>query len=308
MTGTVPHTEPTRVDTNGIELVYDTFGAPSSTPMLMIMGLGCQMIDWKDEFCSLLAARGFRVIRFDNRDVGRSTTFEEAGHPDVHKLVEAMQRGETVEVPYTMLDLLADTVGLLDAIGVDRTHVVGLSMGGMIAQLLAAHHPDRVLTMTSIMSSTGEPGLPTSTPEAWECLTAPIPTELEPFIEQYIHKWRVYSGPGYPIDPELARDHATRLFERGIHPAGRDRQLAGIFASGSRKEALAKATAPALVIHGDSDPVVPIDGGIATANAIDGAELLVFEGMGHDLAKGLWPEVIDAIARHAGSVQDSRGG
>jgi len=169
----------------------------------------------------------------------------------------------------------------------------------MIAQLLAAHHPERVLTMTSIMSSTGEPGLPAATPEAWECLTAPIATELEPFIAQYIHKWEVYAGPGYPIDPALARDHAARLFGRGIHPAGRDRQLAGILASGSRKEALASARAPALVIHGDCDPVVPIDAGIATANAVEGAELLVFEGMGHDLAKGLWSEVIEAITRHA---------
>jgi pimeloyl-ACP methyl ester carboxylesterase len=299
MTATVLKTEAARVQANGIELVYDSFGVPDAPPILMIMGLGCQMIDWKDEFCAELSARGFRVIRFDNRDVGQSTTFEEAGQPDVNAMVEAMQRGETVEVPYLMSDLEADTIGLLDAIGVEKTHVVGLSMGGMIAQLLAAHHPGRVLTMTSIMSSTGEPGLPTATPEAWECLTAPIATELEPFIEQYIHKWEVYSGPGYPTDPALARDHAIRLFGRGIHPAGRDRQLAGILASGSRKEALASARAPALVIHGDCDPVVPIDGGIATANAIEGAELLVFEGMGHDLAKGLWPEVIEAITRHA---------
>jgi pimeloyl-ACP methyl ester carboxylesterase len=266
------------------------------------MGLGCQMIDWKDEFCSNLASRGFRVIRFDNRDVGQSTTFEEAGHPDVNETVAALQRGEPVDAPYLLTDLVADALGLLDHLGIDAIHVVGLSMGGMIAQLLAAHHPERILTITSIMSSTGEPGLPLATPEAWECLTAPIPTDLPAFTEQYIHKWRVYSGPGYPIDPSLAEEHAKRLFERGIHPAGRDRQLVGIFASGSRKEALAKVTAPALIIHGDSDPVVPIDAGIATANAIDGAELLVFEGMGHDLAKGLWPEVVEAIARHANSV------
>jgi pimeloyl-ACP methyl ester carboxylesterase len=302
MTDSVRHTEPQRAASNGIELVYDTFGEPEAPPMLLIMGLGCQMIDWKDDFCTMLTGRGFRVIRFDNRDVGQSTVFDEAGHPDVNAMVEAMQRGETVETPYLMSDLLADTIGLLDALGIEKTHVVGLSMGGMIAQLIAAHHPERVLTVTSIMSSTGEPGLPTATPEAWECVTAPIETELEPFIEQYIHKWEVYSGPGYPIDPDLARDHATRLFGRGIHPAGRDRQLAGILASGSRKEALAAATAPALVIHGDSDPLVPVEGGIATANAIEGAELIVFKGMGHDLAKGLWPEVIEAITRHAGAV------
>jgi len=173
-------------------------------------------------------------------------------------------------------------------------------MGGMIAQLMAAGHPDRVLTLTSIMSTTGEPGLPVSTPEAWACLTAPLETELEPFLEQYVSKWQVYAGPNYPIDVSAARDHATRLFERGTHSAGRDRQLAAILASGSRRETLASVACPALVIHGDSDPVVRVEAGIATANAIEGAELLVFEGMGHDLAKGLWPPVVDAIARHAG--------
>ncbi len=301
MTDTVPHTEPARVKANGIELVYDTFGDPDAPPILLIMGLGAQMIDWKDEFCSQLAGKGFRVIRFDNRDAGQSSLFEAAGQPQIAAMVEAMQRGETVEAPYLLSDLVADAVGLLDVLGIEKVHVVGLSMGGTIAQLMAAGHPDRVLTLTSIMSTTGEPGLPASTPEAWACLTAPLETELEPFLEQYISKWAVYAGPKYPIDPDLARDHATRLFERGTHSAGRDRQLAAILASGSRKEALASVTCPSLVIHGDSDPVVPLDGGIATANAIEGAELLVIEGMGHDLAKGLWPRVADAIARHAGS-------
>lgn len=300
MSATVRHPEAARITTNGIELVYDTFGEPDAPPILLIMGLGCQMIDWKDEFCSLLAGRGFRVIRFDNRDVGQSTRFDQAGQPQIGEMMEAMQRGETVEAPYLLSDLVADAVGLLDALGVEETHVVGLSMGGMIGQLMAAGHPDRVLTLTSIMSTTGEPGLPTSTPEAWACLTAPLETEIEPFVEQYISKWQVYAGPRYPIDPGLAREHASRLFERGIHQAGRDRQLAAILASGSRREALASVTCPALVIHGDSDPVVRLEAGIATADAIEGAELLVFEGMGHDLAKGLWPQVVDAIARHAG--------
>jgi len=299
VTDAIPHTAPARVKANGIELVYDTFGEPDAPPMLLIMGLGCQMIDWKDGFCSLLAGRGFRVIRFDNRDVGQSTILEDAGHPRIADMVEAMQRGEGVEAPYVLSDLVADTIGLLDAIGVGKTHVVGLSMGGMIAQLMAAGFPDRVLTLTSIMSTTGEPGLPPSTPEAWACLTAPLETELGPFLRQYVVKWRVYAGPKYPIDPDAARDHAARVFARGIHGAGRDRQMAAILASGSRKEALARITCPALVIHGESDPVVRIESGRATAAVIAGAEFLSFEGMGHDLAKGLWPEVVDAIARHA---------
>jgi pimeloyl-ACP methyl ester carboxylesterase len=300
MTQAVPHAAPARVEANGIELVYDTFGEPDAPPMLLIMGLGCQMIDWKDEFCSLLAGKGFRVIRFDNRDVGQSTCFEEGGHPQIGEMIEAMQRGEAVEAPYLLSDLVADTIGLLDALGIEKAHVVGLSMGGMIAQLMAAGHPDRVLTLTSIMSTTGEPGLPVSTPEAWTCLTAPLETELRPFLEQYVAKWSVYAGPKYPIDPEMARDHATRLFERGTHSAGRDRQMAAILASGSRREALRSVTCPALVIHGDSDPVVRIEAGKATADAIGGAELLVIEGMGHDLARGVWLRVADAIARHAG--------
>jgi pimeloyl-ACP methyl ester carboxylesterase len=267
--------------------------------MLLIMGLGCQMIDWKDEFCAQLAGRGFRVIRFDNRDVGQSTLVEEAGQPRIASLIEALQRGETIEAPYLLSDLMADAVGLLDALGIEKAHLVGLSMGGMIAQLLAAGRPERVLTLTSIMSHTGEPGLPPPTPEAWACLTAPLETELEPFLRQYLFKWRAYAGPAYPIDPVAARDHASRVFARGIHEAGRDRQLAAILASGSRKQALTSVTCPALVIHGDSDPVVPVAGGIATANAIAGAELLVFEGMGHELAKGLWSQVAEAITRHA---------
>ncbi len=240
------------------------------------------------------------MIRFDNRDVGQSTIFQDAGKPDVDAMVEALARGEEVEAPYLLSDLVADAVGLLNTLGVERAHVVGISMGGMIAQLMAAGHPDRVLTLTSIMSTTGEPGLPASSPEAWACLTAPVETELGPFLEQYISNKRVYAGSKYPIDPGLERDHASRLFERGIHPAGRDRQLAAILASGSRREALASVTCPTLVIHGDSDSLVRVEAGIATAEAIADAELVIIEGMGHDLAKGLWPEVIEAIARHAG--------
>jgi len=302
MTGIVPHTEPKRVKTNGIELVYDTFGEPEAPPILLIMGLGCQMIDWKDELCSLLAARGFYVIRFDNRDVGQSTVFHDAGHPSINAMLEAMGRGEKVQAPYLLSDLVADTIGLLDALGIEKTHVVGLSMGGMIGQLMAAHHPDRVLTLTSIMSSTGEPGLPASAPEAWACLTERLETELQPFLEQYDRKWRVYCGPAYPFDAKAGREHAARVFERGVHPAGRDRQMAAILASGSRKEALAAVRCPVLIIHGESDPVVRIEAARATARAVGDAEIVTFAGMGHDLPKAVWPRVVEAIARHASRV------
>lgn len=300
MTDVVPHTPQARVKANGIELVYDTFGEVDSPPMLLIMGLGSQMIDWRDEFCAMLASRAFRVIRFDNRDVGQSTIFSHAGHPRIDAMLQALGRGETVEAPYRLSDLVADTVGLLDALRIEKAHVVGLSMGGMIAQLLAAGHPERVLTLTSIMSSTGEPGLPPSTPEAWACLTEPLETELEPFIAQYLRKWQVYCGPKYPFDSNAGKEHAVRVFARGVHPAGRDRQMAAILASGSRKAALARVSCPGLVIHGASDPVVRIEGGMATASAIAGAEFVAIAGMGHDLPKPVWPLVVDAIARHAG--------
>jgi pimeloyl-ACP methyl ester carboxylesterase len=301
LTDTIRHAEPKRIKTNGIELVYDTFGDADAPAILLIMGLGAQMIDWRDDFCSLLAGRGFYVIRYDNRDAGQSTRFDEAGHPQIADVLEATLRGETVEAPYMVSDFAADAVGLLDAIGIEKAHVVGISMGGMIAQLVAAYHPDRVLTLTSIMSTTGEPGLPAATAESWACVTAPLETELEPFLDQYLFNKRAYAGPKYPVDAELQRDHAKKLFVRGTSTAGRDRQLAAILASGSRREALASVTCPTLVIHGDADPLVRVEAGIATADAIEGAELLIIEGMGHDLAKGLWPEVVEAITRHAGS-------
>lgn len=295
------HTAPARVETNGVELVYDTFGEPDDPSILLIAGLGSQMIDWRDDFCVLLASRGFHVVRFDNRDVGQSTILEEAGQPDIAAMIEAKQRGETLRSAYLLRDLVDDTLGMLDALAIEKVHVVGLSMGGMIAQLMAAWHPERVLTLTSIMSHTGEPGLPPSAPKAWECLTAPLADELEQFLQQYISKWQVYCGPAYPMDVKAAREHAAHIFERGVHTAGRDRQLAAILASGSRREALASVACPTLVIHGDCDPVVPIEGGRATARAVRGAQFLSFEGMGHDLARGLWPAVVDAIARHAGA-------
>jgi pimeloyl-ACP methyl ester carboxylesterase len=303
MIDVTPYTAAARVAVNGIELVYDSFGDRDAPPILLIAGLGSQMIDWKDEFCFLLAGTGFRVIRFDNRDVGQSTILDTTGHPKIAGMIEARQRGETLLAPYLLWDLVADTVGLLDAFRIEKAHVVGLSMGGMIGQLMAARHRDRVWSFTSIMSHTGEPGLPGPTPKAWECLTAPLEMELERFIAQYVSKWQVYCGPKYPLDVKLAEEHGARLFARGVHTAGRDRQLAAILASGSRKEAIAAVSCPVLVIHGDSDPVVPIAGGLATAAAIRGSRFLAFEGMGHELARPLWPNIVDAISQLARRAQ-----
>jgi pimeloyl-ACP methyl ester carboxylesterase len=299
----VQHSEPAIVTANNIEIVFDTFGNPSTSPILLIMGLGAQMIDWKDEFCERLASRGYWVIRYDNRDVGLSTKFDVAGVPNMLKMLVASSQGETLESPYTIKDMADDGIGLLDALEIEKTHVVGVSMGGMIAQSMAIHHPTRLASLISIMSSTGEPDLPPPTPEALTVLTTPAPTDREGYIERSIEGWRVLSGPLFPPDENLVREHAGLKFDRGIHPAGVARQLAAILASGGRRESLKSVTVPTLVIHGDADPLVPVEGGVDTADAIPGAELIVMEGMGHNLPIELWPQLIEAIVLHTSTIE-----
>ncbi|UCC64325.1 MAG: alpha/beta fold hydrolase [Anaerolineae bacterium] len=299
MTQNIPHSSPASVQANGVELVYDTFGQPSAPPLLLIMGLGGQMIAWDDEFCAQLAARGYWVIRFDNRDVGLSTRFDEAGVPDMAALAQARARGEAIQAPYTLADMADDAAGLLDALGAGSAHVVGVSMGGMIAQAMAIRHLDRVRTLTSIMSSTGNPDLPPPTAEALEILLKPAPADRDGYLESAIQSRQVLGGSPFPVDEDRIRMRAGQAFDRGLHPEGTARQMAAILASGSRKEALRSVIVPTLVIHGDADPLVPVEGGIDTADAVPGAELLIIEGMGHALPPALWPRMIDAIARHA---------
>ena len=299
MTQNVPHSDPARVEANGIEIVYDTFGEPSAPPMLLVMGLGGQMIAWDEEFCAALAAQGYWVIRFDNRDVGLSTKFDQAGVPDVLAMMQAQEQGEAIQPPYTLRDMADDVVGLLDTLEIESAHVVGISMGGMIAQTMAIHHPDRLRTLTSIMSSTGNPDLPPPRPEAVAILVTPAPTDREGYVESAVKTWRVLDGPGFPFDEERTRERAGRAFDRGLSPEGTMRQLAAIMASGSRKEALQSVAVPTLVIHGDADPLVPVECGIDTANSVPGAELLIIEGMGHSLPPGATPRVVGAITRHA---------
>jgi pimeloyl-ACP methyl ester carboxylesterase len=299
MTQEVLHSEPARVEANGIEIVYDTFGEADAPAMLLVSGLGMQMIGWDEEFCAQLADRGYQVIRFDNRDVGLSTKFDEVDAPDVLPVMLGHVQPEALGAPYTLRDMADDAVGLLDALGIASAHVVGISMGGMIAQTMAIHHPERVTTLTSIMSSTGAPDLPPPTPEAMQALLAPAPEGRDDYIERSVQDRGVFDGPGYPTGETWARECAERRFDRGLHPAGFGRQLAAIVASGSRREPLQSVTVPTLVIHGDADPLVPVEGGIDTAEAIPGAELLIIEGMGHALPPSLWPEIIEAVAGHA---------
>jgi pimeloyl-ACP methyl ester carboxylesterase len=284
---------------NGIRIEYETFGAPSADPLLLIMGLGAQMLLWDEELCEQLAARDHFVIRFDNRDVGLSTKFDHAGTPDLMALVAALQSRRPVPAPYTLDDMADDAVGLLDALGLAAAHLVGASMGGMIAQTAAFRHSARVKTLTSIMSTTGDPSLPPARPEAMGMLMITPPAERAAAIEHAVRVWRTIGSPGFPFDEPRIRDRAARQFDRCYHPAGTSRQLAAVLAHGSRRQRLRSVTAPTLVIHGSDDPLVPVEGGKDTAAAVPGAELLIIEGMGHDLPRGAWGRIVDAITSHA---------
>ncbi|MFW9996763.1 MAG: alpha/beta fold hydrolase [Candidatus Odinarchaeota archaeon] len=294
----VPHTEEKIAKANDIEINYDTFGNPSDPAMLLVMGLGVQMILWKDEFCEALAANGYWVIRFDNRDVGLTTKFDDAPVPNAMDLMMALQQGEQVEVPYTLSDMAKDAAGLLDALEIEAAHVVGVSMGGMIAQTMAIEYPERVKTLTSIMSSTGNPELPQPDPEAMAILVTTPPEDREEYIEDSVKTWRLLHGPKYPLDETYIRERSALAYDRSYYPEGTGRQLAAILASGSRNEALKGVKIPALVIHGDADPLVPIAGGKDTAKSIPGAELLIIDGMGHSIPEEVAPQIIGAILKN----------
>jgi pimeloyl-ACP methyl ester carboxylesterase len=295
----VGRTPPALVQANGITLCCDTFGSRTAPPLLLIMGLGGQMIAWDDQFCTQLAERGYRVIRFDNRDIGLSTRFDAAGVPDVGAAFVAAMTGRPVQAPYTLRDMADDTAGLLDALDIERAHVVGVSMGGAIGQTLAIHHPARVRTLTSIMSTTGAPGLPGPTAQAAAVLLRPAPTDRAGYVASYSATWKVLRAGDFPVDEARDAARAEQAFDRGLSPAGTARQLAAILASGSRKEALASLRVPTLVVHGDADPLVPLACGFDTATSVPGARLRVIEGMGHALPVSMWTQLIDVIADHA---------
>ena len=291
-----------RIQANGIELEYVIDGAADARPLLAIMGLGAQLIRWPQGFVDRLAARGFRVIRFDNRDVGLSEKFEAAGRPDLPAIMAARAAGQAPPVAYTLDDMARDAAGLLDALGIDKAHIVGASMGGMIAQLVAADHPHKTLTLTSIFSTTGHPDLPPATPEAMTRLTLPAPDpreDLEAYVAHSIASSRIMGSPGYPATDEKLRAEAIATVERCYYPVGFARQYAAIVASGNRRERVRKITAPTTVIHGTDDPLVPVSGGRDTAANIPGAVWVEFPGMGHDIPTELWDPIIDAIAANA---------
>lgn len=294
----ISHKGPMKAKVNHIEIAYETFGHSKNCPITLIMGLGTQMVFWDEEFCHKLAKRGFFVIRFDNRDIGLSTHLNQAFTPNVSKLI-MKKKVVPGDVPYTLEDMADDTVGLLDSLQIETANIVGLSMGGMIGQILALKHPDRVRTLTSIMSTTGDPDLPPPEPKAQRVLFSVPPSDRDGFIKFSQYVWKVISGSRYPVDQDLVRKWAELSYERGLNQEGVARQFAAIVASGSRKEALGKINVPTLIIHGDEDPLFPLQCGLETAKAIPGAKLEVIEGMGHSIPPDLWPKLIDLLASHA---------
>lgn len=294
----VARTPPATVQANGLRMEYDTFGDPAHPPLLLVMGLAGQMVAWDEEFCARLAARGLWVIRFDNRDIGRSTWLDHEPVPNVVALLRAQRRGLPVRVPYRVPDMAMDALGLLDALGVRSAHVVGVSMGGMIAQTMAIQAPERVRTLTSIMSHTGEPDLPHPHWRASASLFIPAPRTAETALRRAVDVWRILNGPRMPVDLARTRAQVELALGRGRNPAGTARQLAAILATPSRAAGLRALRVPTLVIHGEEDPLVPLEGGLRTAAHVPGAALEVIPRMGHALAPPLWERLIDRITAH----------
>lgn len=280
-----------------VEIEYETFGSPSDPALLLVMGFTAQLIAWDTAMCELLAGRGYHVIRYDNRDCGLSTHFDGVVVNPMEFMQAQLAGNPMPEAPYTLSDMANDAIGLLDALGIDKAHVLGASMGGMIVQTIAIEHPDRCLSMTSVMSSTGDPRAGKATPEALAVLLSPPPTERDAYVANS-ERAAVFCSKRY-FDPQKARDRAGAAFDRAFYPEGATRQLAAIYASGDRTEKLANVEVPSLVIHGRDDQLITPSGGTLTAEAIPGANLLLLADMGHDIPEPLWPLFIEAVVAHA---------
>lgn len=302
LTQTIAKSPETMVRANGINICYDTFGDPTHPPMLMIHGLGMQMIGWDDDLCTMLAERGFWVIRFDNRDVGKSSYFEEARMPTTMQLLGKQLFNRDYTPPYTLDDMAADAVGLMDVLNIDQAHIVGASMGGMIAQLVAIHYPERVLSLTSWMSSSGERDLPQPSLSILLKLIKPAPQDRAGAIEESVYWAHLLQGSRYPVDEIRERERSGERYDRAFYPIGVGRQLAAVGAAWGRREALKRVTVPALVIHGDEDPLVPLSHGLDVEFALPNSRLLILPGVGHVGPCETWDDVVSAIVAMAQQV------
>ena len=287
-----------KVKANGIEIEYETAGDKGDPALLLVMGLGAQLTIWPDSLVQGLAQRGYHVIRFDNRDTGLSTGFDSWGLPDMPAALMKAIRGEKIDAPYLLKDMAADAVGLLDALGIRRAHMVGASMGGMIVQIIAAHYPERTASMVSIMSTSGRRGLPQGKPEALAMLSAqPEGPAREQLVAHGIKLRRTIAGPGYPPDETDLRAFVEKNVDRRWWPQGAARQYVSVLASGDRVELLKSVKAPTLVLHGEDDPLLPVDCGRDVAKLVPGAEIQTWPGWGHDFPKAMIPQVIDRITQ-----------
>jgi pimeloyl-ACP methyl ester carboxylesterase len=297
----MPRASFTSTDSRQIELEYDHFGNPTDPALLLIMGFTAQMVAWDEEFCTQLANRGHFVIRFDNRDCGLSTKLHGVPSNSDAVIMAAMMETEMPPVPYTLSDMAADAMQVLDHLNIERAHIMGASMGGMIAQTVAIEHPHRTKTLISIMSQPGELTVGQPTQEAMELIVTPAPSDRDEYIA-FAPKWQLWQSKKYRSD-EVSRRNAIRDFDRSNYPEGGPRQMAAIYASGSRAEGLQKLEVPTLVIHGTDDQLITPSGGERTAELIPNSTLLMVDDMGHDMPQPLWPLYLDAISKHTALVK-----
>jgi len=288
---------------NGVQIEYETFGDSLSPALLLVIGLGNQLIHWQAEFCQQIADAGYYVIRYDNRDTGLSTKFEGLSSEEIMEKIGALFMGQKVPVPYTIEDMTNDTVGLLDTLDIDKAHICGMSMGGYIAQTFAINNPSRVLSLTSIYSHCGNRNDFPPTQEVMETMMKPTPTERSEYIQYMVDMYKLISGTGLPFDEEFHRTLCGKAFDRSFCPEGVGRQYLAIMTQDDRREALGKLAIPSLIGHGDEDPLVPLAGGKATAECIPNAKLMVIKGMGHATinVSAYWNEIKDAMIDHMGS-------
>jgi pimeloyl-ACP methyl ester carboxylesterase len=287
--------------TNGsVQLFYETFGDPGDPTLVLVNGLGSQCINFRSEWCERFAARGYQVVRMDNRDVGLSTHVSDVA-PDLAGVVAAMNDGQEPTVPYRLSDMASDVLAVLDAIGLDSAHVMGVSMGGMIVQTLAIEHPDRVRSMTSVMSSTGEPGIGQATPEARARLLGPPPADRAAAVANHLAGLKIWGSPGQ-VDEETQARYVGEAFDRAFDPAGVARQLMAITADGSRADGLRTVRVPTLVLHGSADTLIEPSGGERTAELVPGARFVLIEGMGHDYPTVYWDQLVDLVTGHAAAA------
>ncbi|NOW04846.1 alpha/beta fold hydrolase [Clostridium beijerinckii] len=285
-----------RINANGIQIEYEVFGEKTNPTIVLIAGNGAQLNFWEPDFCEMLAKENLQVIRFDNRDAGLSTKFDGVGIPDMERIYQAAQEGKPINVAYTLEDMADDVAGLLDALNIKKAHICGASMGGMIAQVFAYKHPSRIYSLISIMSSTGNPNNPQISPETLKIVTAMPPNGRDAYIDYTLRMWKNLWSKGFPFEEERAIRYTEESYDRSYYPQGAVRQNAALVANGDRRQHLSLLTVPTLVIHGTADPLFPVEAGKDTARTIPNAKLLLIEGMGHDMPKGTWKCIVEAIA------------